>query len=492
MLFLLASLAGAAPVADTTIRVHRFVSSERAYEANAFWIESPTGLVLIDAPLTRSDTHRLIAVMRTSGKPLAGILLTHPHADHFGGIRTVKAAYPGARYFATQATAAGAVRTHQVGLAEGGWLLGYGEDYDRELAVPDSVLPPEATLTLAGMEFLVRDYGPIESENNTVILHRGLGALFSGDATVAGGAFYVGEGYSGPALAALPRILADFATARTVYSGHYGPQAIAPLIEENLAQIRFFRALVAAELADETVLTPNRTVSLDARRRLLRTMAGYLRGRQHYGVGPIAIANLNLGGLLPELLATPSGQAASPLTRSAWAALRPLGYLVGRWAGTQRLPDSVGALAVERPNTVAFEPGPNALTLEGTVESGGLRYRLTLGFDVAQRRYRLVSVDDGSGLLDVYQGVVDSTGALVVSNLESGTHYRDGKGRKIFNRLTFRPLGAAGWIWEVSASADGGVSWNPVTTFAAERRLSELTLTRRGSNSGIRRNLQPA
>ncbi|MDP2764793.1 MAG: MBL fold metallo-hydrolase, partial [Brevundimonas sp.] len=90
-----------------SVVVHRQVSVPAAYNANAYWLESDSGIVLIDALMLRSDAHQLVAAMKETGKPLAGIILTHPHLDHFGGIRTVREAFGDVPVIATQATADG-------------------------------------------------------------------------------------------------------------------------------------------------------------------------------------------------------------------------------------------------------------------------------------------------------------------------------------------------------------------------------------------------
>jgi len=50
-----------------------------SFFVNSFWIESEKGLILIDAQALTSNAKKLAALMKTSGKPLKGVIITHPH-----------------------------------------------------------------------------------------------------------------------------------------------------------------------------------------------------------------------------------------------------------------------------------------------------------------------------------------------------------------------------------------------------------------------------
>ena len=82
--------------------------------------------------------------------------------------------------------AAGVQRTHDRAFAAG-WIQAYGPDYEQTAYTPEHLVASGTTLTLAGMRFTIRDVGPGEAENNTVVLNHDLNALFTGDATVAHG-----------------------------------------------------------------------------------------------------------------------------------------------------------------------------------------------------------------------------------------------------------------------------------------------------------------
>ena len=457
-------------------RVHTYTAASRSYDANAFWLESDKGLVLIDALLLRSDARLLAAAMKATGKPLAGIMLTHPHLDHFGGLRTVVNAFGAVPVYATRATAEGIKPTHDKAMADG-WPQAYGADYDAVPYGPDHIIESGTTLELAGMKFEVRDYGPMEAANNSVIHNLDLNILFTGDATVSHAGVYVGEGRSRQVLDVLDRLGRDFASVRRVYSGHYAPAALAPLIAQNTEDVRYYRSAVAAQVVDATSVTEKGQLTEAARTRAARAIAMRIREGATYGMDAITLARLNLGGLEPEMLDEFKKRPPQEARKTLHDGLRKLDFVVGRWTGLLSLPSAPGGTdpAAAKPaqparSAVQFAPGPGARYLEGATRVGGFGYRMVLSYDAVQKRYRFSSVDDVSGLLDIYEGDFDSAGALVVSNVGSGTYYLTGATR-VHNRLTFQPLPGDVWEWRVDGSTDGGKTWVRWQAFKAERRL---------------------
>src|SRR5690606_34115108 len=77
------------------------------------------GVVVIDALFLQADARLLAGMIRSTGQPLLGILLTPPHVDHFGRVPAPREAFPGVRLFATAATAAASQATHARGVAAG-------------------------------------------------------------------------------------------------------------------------------------------------------------------------------------------------------------------------------------------------------------------------------------------------------------------------------------------------------------------------------------
>lgn len=439
-----------APAAPT-FTLHRAVATERGYDANAWWIETPDGLVLIDALMLRSDARALVAALTSSGKPLRAVFITHAHADHFGGLPVIRGAFPGVPVFATRATVDGMRAVHEEGMAPNGWLRALGEEYEPTFTEPDRIVASGDTLRIAGLTLIVRDYGPMESHNNSAIHVPELKAVFTGDATVHGASFYVGTVDARHALTALPRLLADHPGDVTAYAGHYGPRPLERTVADNLDQVRGLHAITALVGSDPANRTPRGDLTASARRQLLLLAAMQTGERADYGIGAVGMARFELPATIAAFIADSTTRTPAP-TAAVRDAMRPLLFMVGRYEQAE------------------VTVGPGGLYLDATVESGRYRYQLMFSYDHVQRRYRIVSRDQVSGLVDVFVGVREADGSLVVSNVEPGTHYLDAAGAKVFNRMRFMPKEEGRWTWRVETGRGDGVWTNPF----------EREMTRRG------------
>src|SRR5919204_135081 len=68
------------------ILVHRFAAATAGTPVNAYLLQGPSGAVAVDATLTVSDGRALRARTDALGVPLLGVVLTHAHPDHYGGL----------------------------------------------------------------------------------------------------------------------------------------------------------------------------------------------------------------------------------------------------------------------------------------------------------------------------------------------------------------------------------------------------------------------
>lgn len=69
-------------------------------------VAGPRSVALIDAQLSAADVTALTAQLRSVGKPLTAIYITHAHPDHVLGLDGILAAYPDAKLLATPKTSA--------------------------------------------------------------------------------------------------------------------------------------------------------------------------------------------------------------------------------------------------------------------------------------------------------------------------------------------------------------------------------------------------
>ena len=53
---------------------------------NSFVVHGPDGLVVVDGMLTVSDAALVRQAIDDADRPLAGVVITHPHPDHYAGL----------------------------------------------------------------------------------------------------------------------------------------------------------------------------------------------------------------------------------------------------------------------------------------------------------------------------------------------------------------------------------------------------------------------
>lgn len=154
--------------------------------------------------------------------------------------------------------------------------------------------------------------------------------------------------------------------------------------------------------------------------------------------------------------------------------MAPLEGLVGDWRLVPTDPDLARTLpegsSVVRPlyDGVALEEELEVFVPDGS----SFRIRHLISWDRFRRVYRVAALDDGTGLLDVYEGVW-ADGGLTVSNLAAGTFFPNAEGGWNAFRLRWWDIDADGFRFEAAQSADAGVSWTPYVSLHYRRAESD-------------------
>jgi glyoxylase-like metal-dependent hydrolase (beta-lactamase superfamily II) len=247
-------------MAAPTIHVH--TSAPDAFFVNSFVIEGDRSLVLVDTQFVLSEAQAVARRIDALGKPLAAIVITHPHPDHYNGLATILARHPGTPVHATAATIAGIRETAEPKRAY--WTPIVGTNYPQEFAYPDTVIADGQTITVDGITLEFADLGPAECSDNTMILLPQIDTAIVSDIVYSRVHPWLAEGRSLRWLRAIEVARGRLAGVATLYPGH-GTVGSAAILAEQASYITMVRERVAAALDAEGALTDAaRTALADA------------------------------------------------------------------------------------------------------------------------------------------------------------------------------------------------------------------------------------
>lgn len=211
---------------------------------NSFLVHGPAGIVVVDGQLTVGDAVKVGAAMQASGRPLAGVLITHPHPDHYAGAGMIAGDAP---ILATPSVAAVIERDDEEKAAIVGPMM--GEQWPTDRRFPDTLVEPDDVVELAGLRFHVDESGPGESHADT-LWWLDEQTVFAGDVAYNGMHAYLADARYESWLAALAALNERLADGATLYVGH-GEPAGKPALAAQRRYVETFLDAVAEHGGDE-------------------------------------------------------------------------------------------------------------------------------------------------------------------------------------------------------------------------------------------------
>lgn len=229
----------AAPVLAQTkpLEVEVLRTSAGSLYANIALIKGEKKAVLVDAPFTMADAHRVVGMILDSGRDLETVFITHDHPDHYFAMEVITQAFPNARIVAHPQVVADIWRSLPFKVKR--WSPGLGANSPR---MPTAPLPTQGnTLMLEGHALQI--IGPMQGDhaNATALWAPGIKALFPGDLVYNQMYLWFGE-HDPKAIAAWGKSLETLAALQPdlVVAGHAKPG-----LPDDISGIRFSQRYIA-------------------------------------------------------------------------------------------------------------------------------------------------------------------------------------------------------------------------------------------------------
>jgi glyoxylase-like metal-dependent hydrolase (beta-lactamase superfamily II) len=220
-------------------RIDRIAGS--VMPVNAYVVHGPTGVVVVDGMLTVSDARTLREAVDGSGLPLAGVVITHPHPDHYAGLGHLVDS-DDIPIVATPGVDAVIRRDDALKEEVVGPMM--GDEWPQTRRFPNRVVEPGSEVGLGGLTLEVDELGPGESHVDS-IWRLDPRTVFAGDVAYSGMHAYLADGQWHGWLDTLTRLERELPDDATLHVGH-GPEGGKDLLRTQRRYIETFIAAVTA------------------------------------------------------------------------------------------------------------------------------------------------------------------------------------------------------------------------------------------------------
>jgi glyoxylase-like metal-dependent hydrolase (beta-lactamase superfamily II) len=340
LIVVLVAVSGCATMSKSEKReggtVHKYTEGSSGGHANTYWFETPSGAVVVDVPLTVSETKKL---KNSMVRPYR-IYITAAKAERFGGLDEMRK--PDIPAYTTPPVATEINERGNTRLAP----------FHREWPddVPSHVMPPtpaveERTHDMVGeVEVELLPLGPAESESSLALFLPKTGELIAGDVVAGGDHVDLTWGRSVVWQDRIAELKA--LEPKHIYPGHGlvgGPE----LLDQTLEYLKFFHDTVAEKVKPGAPARIVKSEFEDVKKRMLTRFPKLGRSElldksipaeyavQLAALPPAAASEPATGG------AAPAGGAATPAPAPA-ASPAPAAKSSSSSGGADELLNSVG------------------------------------------------------------------------------------------------------------------------------------------------------
>ncbi len=186
---------------------------------NAFVVELEKCVVVVDTTLALSSAKELRRKAESFRKPIAAVLLTHGHPDHYTGL----VAFPDVPRIASQGCLQFAQEEDVIKAPVATGFL--GDDYPKTRLFPDEIVKDGDTRVFGGVTFTFRDLGPAESPSDGmwILEAGGVKHVVLGDVLAKDCHCFFRDGFVREWNAVLDRLEREFDARTRFYIAHGEP-----------------------------------------------------------------------------------------------------------------------------------------------------------------------------------------------------------------------------------------------------------------------------
>jgi glyoxylase-like metal-dependent hydrolase (beta-lactamase superfamily II) len=226
--------------AQSSAKIGKFTSDKRAYNTHSYWIEGPTGLVLIDTQFLPSDAAKFVDIAeKTTGKKAVLAVVLHPNPDKFNGVATLQAR--GIKVVTSQQVLSLIPAVHVI---RTGWFYDdFKPDYPKDAPKPESFGSATTTLEAGGLQIKLHVLGGAGCSGAHVVAQVS-DSIFVGDLLASKGHAWLELALFDDWLKRLDEL--DALKIKTIYPGR-GDTAGPELIATNRNYLQTVRRMVMAE-----------------------------------------------------------------------------------------------------------------------------------------------------------------------------------------------------------------------------------------------------
>ena len=212
-----------------------FTAEVRALASNAVLIKGKDEAVLVDNCLIQSDAQKLVNMIRSSGRELTSVLITHAHPDHYFGLPAIREAFPRARMYARKEVIDG-MREFRAKVVH--WQEMYRGELPEELPLPEPLIGD--SIQLEGHDIAFIDLFMVETVHATAFYLPAQKAFIAGDLVYAQAQHYMSDVNNPDTWIEALEEVRKLGPIEKLFPGH-GPVGGAELLDASIQWMRDYK-----------------------------------------------------------------------------------------------------------------------------------------------------------------------------------------------------------------------------------------------------------